>query len=65
MAAFKFTPQEDYNEDRVYTPVEDAFDLSTLRVEEGLAINVYDSDRIDFPGRFVLDASFLTCHREE
>jgi hypothetical protein len=47
MAEFEYSPPEDDNEDRVYVRVDDIFDISILRVEEGVVINVYDNDEID------------------
>ncbi len=44
MAKFEYIPPEDTNEDRVYVRVDDIFDISILRREEGLVIDVYDGD---------------------
>jgi hypothetical protein len=64
MATFEFTLLEDHHEDCVYRPIDDVVDIDTLRIEEGLAITTCGNDRIEFFGKFVLDASFLPCHRE-
>jgi hypothetical protein len=50
MTTFEYTPPEDDNEDRVYVRVDDIFDISILRAEEGLIIDVYESDEIDLLG---------------
>jgi len=42
MAKFEYTLSEDDSEDRVYVRVDDIFDISILRTEEGLIIDVYD-----------------------
>jgi hypothetical protein len=55
MAKFEYTPPEDDNEDRVYIRVDDIFDISILRVEEGVVINVYESDELDPLGTLVVD----------
>ena len=65
MAKFEFTHSEDHNEDRVYVPVDDAFDIGTLRVEEGLIVHTFENDGCDFPGRHFIDEKFLPRNREE
>lgn len=55
MAKFEYTPPEDDNEDRVYLRVDDVFDISILRVEEGLVIDVYDNDEINLLGTLAID----------
>jgi len=64
MAHFEYRLSEAHNDDQLYTPVDDAFDVRTLRVEEGLVINAYENDRIDCLGKYVIDDTFLTCNRE-
>lgn len=66
MTTFEYTPPEDDNEDRVYVRVDDIFDISILRVEEGLDIHVYDNnDEIDLLGTLHVDEASLARHREE
>ena len=65
MAKFEYTPPEDDNEDRVYVRVDDIFDISILRVEEGLVIDVYDNNEIDLPGTLAVDEDSLARNREE
>ena len=56
MAKFEYSPPEDDNEDRVYVRVDDVFDISILRVEEGLVIDVYDhNDEINLLGTLAID----------
>jgi hypothetical protein len=43
MAAFQYTPSED-DVDRACLLVDDTFDISLLRTEEGLIIDVYRHD---------------------
>ena len=64
MAKFEFTPSEDDNPDRVYVRVDDVFDISILRVEEGLVIDVYDNDEIDLLGSLTVDEGSLARNRE-
>jgi hypothetical protein len=66
MTKFEYTlpaPEED-NEDRVYVRVDDIFDISILRVETGIVINVYDDDEIDLLGTLSVDEDSLARNRE-
>ncbi len=65
MAKFEYTPPEDDNEDRVYVRVDDVFDISILRVEEGLVIDVYENDEIDLLGTLAVDEDSLARNREQ
>jgi hypothetical protein len=65
MVKFEYTPPEDDNDDRVYVRVDDIFDISVLRVEEGIVINVYDNDEIDLLGTLFVDEDSLARNREE
>ncbi len=65
MARFEYTPAEDDNEDRVYVRVDDIFDISILRREEGLIIDVYDNDEIDLLGTLSIDEDSLARNRED
>ena len=65
MTTFQYTPPEDDNEDRVYVRVDDVFDISILRVEEGLVINVYDDDEIDPLGTLAIFEDSLARNREQ
>ena len=64
MAKFQYTPQEDTNEDRVYVKIDDIFDVSLLRTEEGLIIDVYDNNESDLLGTLAIDESDLASNRE-
>ena len=64
MAKFEYTLSEDDNEDRVYVRVDDVFDISILRVEEGIVIDVYDNDEIDLLGTLALGEDSLARNRE-
>ena len=65
MAKFQYTPQEDTNEDRVYVKIDDIFDVSLLRTEEGLIIDVYDNNsEIYLLGTLAIDESDLASNRE-
>jgi hypothetical protein len=64
MAKFEYTPPEDDNEDRVYVRVDDIFDISILRAEEGLIIDVYESDEIDLLGTVAIFEDSLARNRE-
>jgi hypothetical protein len=64
MAKFEFTPPEDdEDEDRVYVRVDDVFDISILRIEEGIVINVYDNNEIDLLGTLAVDEGSLARNR--
>ena len=65
MVRFEYTPPEDDNEDRVYIRVDDLFDISILRVETGIVIDVYDNDEIDLLGTLAVDEDSLAPNREE
>lgn len=65
MTKFEYTPPEYDNEDRVYVRVDDIFDISILRVEEGIVINVYDNDEIDLLGTLAVDEDSLASNREQ
>jgi hypothetical protein len=65
MTRFEYTPPEDDNEDRVYVRVDDIFDVSILRVEEGIVINVYDNDEIDLLATLTVGENSLARNREE
>lgn len=64
MATFEYTLSEDDNEDRVYVRVDDVFDISILRTEEGLIIDVYDNDEIDLLGTLAIGEDALARNRE-
>jgi hypothetical protein len=64
MATFQYTPPEDDNEDRVYVRVDDIFDISILRVEEGIVIDVYDNDEIDLLATLSVNEDSLARNRE-
>jgi len=64
MATFEYTPPED-DEDRVYVRVDDTFDISILRVEAGIVIDVYENDEIDLLGTLCVDGDSLARNREE
>jgi hypothetical protein len=65
MATFQYTSPEDDNEDRVYVRVDDVFDISILRVEEGIVIDVYDNNEIDLLGTIAVDEDSLAHNRKE
>jgi hypothetical protein len=66
MTKFEYTPPEDDNEDRVYLRVDDVFDISILRTEEGLIIDVYDNnDDIYLLGSLAIHEHDLVANREE
>jgi hypothetical protein len=65
MAKFEYTPPQPDNEDRVYVRVDDIFDISILRAEEGLVIDVYDNDETDLLGTLAVDEPALARSREE
>lgn len=64
MASFEYTVSDDHNEDRVYVRVDDIFDISILRVEEGIVIDVYDNDEIDLLATLAVGEDLLTRNRE-
>lgn len=53
MAKFVYTASED--EDRVCVLVDDIFDVSLLRTEEGLIIDVYAPEEPELLGTLALD----------
>jgi hypothetical protein len=55
MAKFEYSTPEDDNEDRFFVRVDDIFDISILRVEEGVVISVRENDDIDALGTLVVD----------
>jgi hypothetical protein len=65
MTKFQYTPPQDDTEDRVYVLVDDIFDISILRIEEGVVIHVYDNDEIDLLGTLHVNEDSLARHREE
>jgi len=64
MAKFEYTPPEDDNEDRVYVRVDDVFDISILRTEEGLIIDAYATDESDLLGTIAILEDCLAHNRE-
>lgn len=67
MATFEYSVSDDPDEDRVYVRVDDAFDISILRTEEGLIIDVYDGDpdEIELLGTIAIFEDSLARNREE
>jgi hypothetical protein len=67
MAKFEYTLSDDPHEDRVYVRVDDIFDISILRTEEGLIIDVYDGDpeEIELLGTIAIFEDSLARNREE
>jgi hypothetical protein len=65
MTTFEYTPPEDDNEDRVYVRVDDVFDISILRAESGIVIDVYDKDELDPLGTLTVDEDSLARNREQ
>ena len=61
MTAFQFTGTED-DENRAYVIVDDIFDISLLRTEEGLIIDVYEKDEFELLGTLALENP---CDEEE
>jgi hypothetical protein len=45
--------------------VDDVFDISILRTEEGLIIDVYDNDEIDLLGTLAIGEDSLARNRGE
>jgi hypothetical protein len=64
MTKFEYTPPEDDNEDRVYFRVDDVFDIRILRIEEGIVIDVHESDELEPVGTLVVGED-LERNREE
>jgi hypothetical protein len=63
MTTFQYTVSEDPNEDRVSVRIDDIFDISILRGEEGIVIDVYDNGEIDLLGTLAVDEAMLARHR--
>jgi hypothetical protein len=57
MTNFEFT-LSDYEADRAYVLVDDIFDISMLRTEEGLIVDVYQKDESE------LLATLAICDRD-
>jgi len=64
MTTFEYTPPDDDNEDRVYVRVDDIFDISILRTQEGLIIDVYENDEIDLLSTIAILEDSLARNRE-
>ena len=64
MTKFEYTVSDDDNEERVYVRVGDVFDISILRTEEGLIIDVYDNDEIDLLATIAIFEHDLARNRE-
>ena len=64
MTRFEFTPPEKDDDNRVYVRVDEIFDISILRIEEGLVIDVYENDEIDLLGTLFVDEEFVQRNRE-
>lgn len=54
MAKFEYSPPED-DCDRAYVLVDDIFDVSLLRTEEGLIIDVYGHEEFERLGTLPID----------
>lgn len=54
MTKFEYTPPEDDNENRVYVRVDDTFDISIRRIEEGVVIDVHEGDELEPVGTLVV-----------
>jgi hypothetical protein len=65
MAKFEYTRLQADNESHVYERVDDIFDISILRAEEGLVIDAYDKDEIDLVGTLTVDEPAPACGGEE
>jgi hypothetical protein len=65
MTTFQYTPPDDDNEDRVYVRVDDVFDISILRVETGIVIDVYEADEIDLLATLAVGDDSLARNREQ
>ena len=57
MATFEYT-LSDYDIDRAYVLVDDIFDISMLRTEEGLIVDVFQKDESE------LLATLAICDRD-
>ena len=62
-----YSVSDDHDEDRVYVRVDEIFDISILRTEEGLIIDVYDGDpdEIELLGTIAIFEDSLARNREE
>ena len=65
MIRFEFTPPEDDNDNRAYVRVDETFDVSILRTDEGLIVDVYENDAIDLLGTIAIDDDCLSSNRKE
>jgi hypothetical protein len=63
MTILQFPPFP-HHEDRVYAPIDDAFDLTAICTEEGLVISARDDGTVEFLGKCAIDESFLSTYRE-
>ena len=57
-------PTRQQHDDCVYAPRDDAFDLRTLCLEEGLVISALDDGTVEFLGKCAIDESFLSRNGE-
>jgi len=64
MVTFEYTPPEEDEGNRAYLKVDDLFDISILRTEEGLIVDVYENDAIDLLGTIAIDEDSLSRNRE-
>jgi hypothetical protein len=64
MARFNDRLAED-DVNRAYVGVDDVFDISILRIEEGILIEVFDSDEGDLLGTLPISENSLARNREE
>jgi len=67
MATFEYSLSDDPHEERVYVRVDEVFDISILRTEEGLIIDAYDADpdEIELLGTMAIFEDSLARNREE
>jgi hypothetical protein len=63
MTTFEYTPPETDDEYRVYVLVDNLFDISIRRVEDGIVINVYDYHEIDLLDTLTVDEDSLARNR--
>jgi len=64
MTTFEFTPPDSEEDNRIYIRVDDLFDISVLRTEEGLIVDVYENEAIDLLGTLAIYDDDLSCHRQ-
>ena len=62
MTKFEYTPPEDDTE-RAYALVDDIFDVSLLRIEEGLIVGAYQRNELDLLGTLAFDEDSLARKR--